>query len=75
MIATPANVAESIMEKAVVGNVKGVWNFAPVDLRSCGGTKVQNVHLGDSLLTLSLMTTDLSDVLNKKPEKGEMKNV
>lgn len=75
IIATPASVAETIMKKAVAGNVKGIWNFAPVDLRSCGQTKVQNVHLGDSLLTLSLMTTDLSDVLNKKPEKGEMKNV
>lgn len=57
VIATPANVAESIMEKAVRGNVEGIWNFAPVDLRSCGQTKVQNVHLGDSLLTLSLMTS------------------
>lgn len=53
VIATPADVAESIMEKAVAGNVNGIWNFAPVDLRSCGGTKVRNVHLGDSLLTLS----------------------
>ena len=53
IIATPAKAAEEIFKKAVAGNVKGIWNFAPVDLRSCGGVKVQNVHLNDSLLTLS----------------------
>ena len=63
VIATPADVAESIMEKAVAGNVKGIWNFAPVDLRSCGRTKVRNVHLGDSLLTLSLRMSGSSGCL------------
>ncbi len=53
IITTPANVAEAILEKALVGNVKGVWNFAPVDLRSNDKIEVQNVHLSDSLLTLS----------------------
>ncbi len=53
IIATPAKAAEEIFKKAVAGNVKGIWNFAPVDLRSCDGVKVQNVHLNDSLLTLS----------------------
>ncbi len=57
VITTPAEVAESIMKKAVIGNVDGIWNFAPVDLRSCDKTKVQNVHLGDSLLTLSLLSS------------------
>ncbi|MBQ7874271.1 MAG: redox-sensing transcriptional repressor Rex [Oscillospiraceae bacterium] len=53
VIATPANVAEDILDKAIRGGVKGVWNFAPVDLRSNEAIEVQNVHLSDSLLTLS----------------------
>ena len=53
VITTPANVAEEILEKAVKGGVKGIWNFAPVDLRSSDKIVVQNVHLSDSLLTLS----------------------
>ena len=53
VIATPANVAEDILDKSVKGGVKGIWNFAPVDLRSNDKITVQNVHLTDSLLTLS----------------------
>ena len=33
VITTPADVAQSILEKAAAGGVKGVWNFAPADLR------------------------------------------
>ena len=51
--AAPANVAEKILTKVAAAGVKGVWNFAPVDLHSIDGIKIQNVHLCDSLLTLS----------------------
>lgn len=53
IITTPASVAESIYARARKGKVKGIWNFAPVDLRSTDEVEVQNVHLSDSLLTLS----------------------
>ena len=53
VITTPAGVAEEILDKATRCGVKGVWNFAPVDLRSNDKIEVQNVHLSDSLLTLS----------------------
>ncbi|MEG2337845.1 MAG: redox-sensing transcriptional repressor Rex [Clostridium sp.] len=33
--------------------VRAIWNFAPIDLKTNEGTIVENVHLGDSLLTLS----------------------
>ena len=52
VITTPAGVAEEILEKAIKGGVKGVWNFAPVDLRSTEEVEVHNVHLSDSMLTL-----------------------
>lgn len=53
VITTPATAAQGILDLAVEAGVKGVWNFAPVDLRSNGDVEVQNVHLTDSLMTLS----------------------
>ena len=53
VIATPASAAENILQRSIAGGVKGVWNFAPVDLRTNSGVEVQNVHLSDSLMTLS----------------------
>ena len=47
------NDMREVVEKAAAGGVKGVWNFAPADLRSSENIKVQNVHLTDSLMTLS----------------------
>lgn len=65
VIATPAKAAEEIFEKAVAAGVKGIWNFAPVDLRSCNGTEVRNVHLGDTLLTLSLRINEKNKFISK----------
>lgn len=53
VITAPAGAANDILEKSIRGGVKGVWNFAPVDLRSDDRIEVQNVHLSDSLMTLS----------------------
>lgn len=53
VIAAPASAAADILKKSIRGGVKGVWNFAPVDLRSDDRIEVQNVHLSDSLMTLS----------------------
>lgn len=53
IIAVPEKAAEEIYRKAVKCKVKGIWNFAPVDLQSIDGVQVRNVHLGDSLMTLS----------------------
>lgn len=52
-IATPASAAQEVYEKAVKGGVKGIWNFAPVDLGTDGAVPVQNVHLSDTLMMLS----------------------
>lgn len=58
IITTPAKAAEEIFRRAVAGKVRGIWNFAPVDLRSCDGVEVRNVHLGDSLMTLSFRISE-----------------
>ncbi|MBT7123120.1 MAG: redox-sensing transcriptional repressor Rex, partial [Clostridia bacterium] len=37
----------------VLLGVKGIWNFAPVDVVARKGVCVENVHLSDSLFVLS----------------------
>lgn len=53
VLAVPANCAQETAEKLVAGGVRGIWNFAPVDLTLPEGVAVNNVHLSDSLNILS----------------------
>lgn len=60
IIATPAEVAQDICDILCEGNVRGIWNFAPVDLRVPEGVAANHVHLSDSLLVLSYHCRELS---------------
>ena len=54
VLAVPADTAKLTFDYLVRGGVRGVWNFAPVDLSSeAGNVAVINVHLSDSLHILS----------------------
>ena len=47
--------------------VKGIWNFAPIDLHSSSGKVcIENVHLSESLMTLSYA---INEKLTDKHEK------
>ena len=50
---TPANAAQSLVEPLVLGGVKGIWNFAAVDVTAPPEIVVNNVHLTDSLMMLT----------------------
>jgi len=52
IICVPKNNAQVVCDKLVKGGVKGIWNFAPVDLVIPEDVMVENVHLSESLLTL-----------------------
>lgn len=43
--------AQSVAEELTRGGVKGIWNFAPIDLQT-GNIPVENMHLSDGLQTL-----------------------
>lgn len=45
--------AQKIVNRLEKTNIKGIWNFAPVDVKVKGNIEVQNVHLIDKLLTLT----------------------
>lgn len=47
--------ALDVFEKLVDKGTRGVWNFAPIDLKTNKGISVENVHITDSLQVLSFM--------------------
>lgn len=59
IICVPQNNAQKVCDVLVKSGVKGIWNFAPVDLVVSDDIKVENVHLSDSLLTLSCLLNDV----------------
>lgn len=58
IICVPRKSAQKVSEIIIRNNVKGIWNFAPVDLVTPEDVIVENVHLSDSLLTLSCLLKD-----------------
>lgn len=53
VLTIPKNSAIEIAENLVSYGIRGIWNFAHVDLKVPDTVKVENVHLSDSLLKLS----------------------
>lgn len=53
VITAPKQHAQRIADELVLLGVKGIWNFAPVDVVARRGVCVENVHLSDSLFVLS----------------------
>lgn len=47
--------AQSVADRLVAGGVKGIWNFAPIDLEIPKTVALESVHLSDSLHALSFM--------------------
>ena len=53
VLTIPKNAAVKTAEQLAACGIKGIWNFAHVDLRLPGHIQVENVHLSDSLMKLS----------------------
>lgn len=47
--------AQKVTDVLVDAGIDGIWNFAPVDLNVPNDVAVENVHLSDSLHTLSFL--------------------
>ncbi len=52
VICVPQSSAQKVCDMMVKGGIKGIWNFAPVDLSAPSEVTIENVHLSESLLTL-----------------------
>ncbi|WP_024620916.1 redox-sensing transcriptional repressor Rex [Metaclostridioides mangenotii] len=51
----PKNGAQEVIDRVIRAGIKGVWNFAPIDLVVPEGVIVENVNLTESLFTLSYL--------------------
>ncbi len=58
IIATPKEVAQGVADQVSTAGIKGIWNFAPVDLNVPKSIIVENAHLSDSLFVLSYMINE-----------------
>ncbi|MBU5315300.1 redox-sensing transcriptional repressor Rex [Clostridium bornimense] len=55
ILCVPQNSAQRIANVLIDGGVQGIWNFAPVDLVVPENIIIENVHLSESLLTISYL--------------------
>ncbi len=53
VLSLPKANAEEVLPILTQNNIRGIWNFSHVDLKTPENVTVENVHLTDSLMTLS----------------------
>ena len=53
ILTLPKNKAKEMAKVLIDNGIKAIWNFAHVDLDTPDGVIVENVHLSESLMTLS----------------------
>ncbi|WP_099189929.1 redox-sensing transcriptional repressor Rex [Tepidibacter mesophilus] len=58
VICTPKESAQDIADRLSQSGISGIWNFAPVDLILPENVVVENVHLTESLYTLSYLLNE-----------------
>lgn len=61
ILALPKSAVEHEANRLVALGVKGIWNFSYGELHLPDGVAVENVHLSDSLMTLSYKLTQIED--------------
>lgn len=62
IIAVPKAAVESTVSILADGGIKGILNFSYTELRTTGNVAIENVHLSDSLMTLSYKIKQGDDV-------------
>ena len=53
IICTTKEVAQEVADKLCFAGVRGLWNFAPIDIETPSHVAVENVHISDSLHALA----------------------
>ena len=66
IICVPKESAQEIANTLTENGIKAIWNFAPADLETPDDVVVENVHLSESLMTLSYRLNEAN--LFKKEE-------
>lgn len=53
IICTTKDAAQEVADKLCFAGVRGLWNFAPVDIEAPKHVAIENVHISDSLHSLA----------------------
>ena len=69
IITANKSAAQGIANKLVEGNIKGIWNFAPCDLKVPDFVAVENVHVTDSLNALAYHISSNKKAAAEKEEE------
>lgn len=65
VVSTPKEAAQNIVDRLSKGTVKAIWNFAPTDIKVPDDVIVENVHLNESLYTLSYLINERESADNQ----------
>ena len=66
IICTPKSQCQKVAEALAKGGVQAIWNFAPSDVSVPDDIIVENVHLSESLFTISYLLKEREEVLKTK---------
>lgn len=61
ILAIPEETAQEVCDILVEGGIGGIWNFASADLKLPDEVVLENVHLDESLFTLTYYMNNLKD--------------
>jgi len=65
VICTPKNVSQQVAEQVVQCGIRAIWNFAPKDLKMPDYVHVENVHLNESLFSLTYYYNRMNEEAKK----------
>jgi redox-sensing transcriptional repressor len=69
ILCIPKDNAQKIADRLTKNGIKAIWNFSPIDLRVPDDVILENVHLSDSLLTVSYRLNEEDLFKNNTEEK------
>lgn len=58
ILALPKHGVNEVVDTLISCGIKGLWNFSYTDIKVPDHVSIENVHLSDSLMTLSYMITE-----------------
>jgi len=53
VLAIPKYAAQDVANRLISAGIKGIWNFSHMEINAPNNVALENVHLSDSLMTLS----------------------
>ena len=67
----PKTKAPELADRLVNAGIKGIWNFAHLDLNVPEDVVVENVHLSESLMRLSYRVCSMQDRKEEEEKKAQ----